>query len=474
MAQMVAGTRFPASYRASFRAARIAAAISSTRLRLSSTEWSVACSLFVRRPPLCGRCYNSLRSLRKRCLVSELPTAVSVATKSLKDGSLFLKRCLVLATVSIGVYVVIACCIYPDWWFGLLWGGQLNLGYVLGGLTYLRDQFFLLLIGIVVVAFAAVILGTIFKTHLFRLVDMHGGYIVVITAFVLTTTALIVYHTQASSHVTQASLDFDRVVLNSVEQQLILANIVPHVAAPVDFHFLDKDRVDVMYNQIEPELIENNRTVASTGSTKGKAGISAGPVTGEVEGGKGITSTSSFARAGFSVERKGLEVMNFIVEKRGPKYYTTISDAIERQKKIQGLLEMQSRRLNRSVDWTQIKPMAPVGAQPTSKEPVRQKPTPEELVQEKGYETELDNELKSLKGYVFIDGEFSRAIYGDTITLVEQFSTKPHRVFFRVNVPKAAAPDLQDKDEFRLRVFGDVLHPMDQQGYVDIKGIAIY
>lgn len=48
MALTVAGIRGPLEYCANFRAARIAAAISKTRLRPSSTQRSVALSLFVR------------------------------------------------------------------------------------------------------------------------------------------------------------------------------------------------------------------------------------------------------------------------------------------------------------------------------------------------------------------------------------------------------------------------------------------
>ena len=48
MAATVAGTRAPLSYCASFRAARMEAAIRSTRLRPSSTRISVSYSLFVR------------------------------------------------------------------------------------------------------------------------------------------------------------------------------------------------------------------------------------------------------------------------------------------------------------------------------------------------------------------------------------------------------------------------------------------
>ena len=236
--------------------------------------------------------------------MSEQSTVVSVVTKSLRGGSLFLKRCFVLASVCIAIYVVVGCCIFPDWWFGLLWGGHFDRGYMRDALIVLRDQYFLLLISIVVVAFVAVVVGTVFKTHLLRFIDRRGGRVVVITAFVLITTALIVYHTQALPYEAQAAIDIDRGVLNLIEQQLMLVYVVPRVAAPVDFHFLDKGRVDTMYNQIEPELIEKERTVANTESTKGKAGISAGPLTAEVEGGKDATSTSSFARATFSVERK--------------------------------------------------------------------------------------------------------------------------------------------------------------------------
>jgi hypothetical protein len=91
MALTVAGIRGPLEYCASFRAARIAAAISKTRLRPSSTQRSVTVSIFVRHKrtalhPVEARHYARKRhglDLRQRTYFSAAKVKIlSYATKA--------------------------------------------------------------------------------------------------------------------------------------------------------------------------------------------------------------------------------------------------------------------------------------------------------------------------------------------------------------------------------------------------------
>jgi hypothetical protein len=65
-------------------------------------------------------------------------------------------------------------------------------------------------------------------------------------------------------------------------------------------------------------------------------------------------------------------------------------------------------------------------------------------------------------------------LIGDALTLSETFSRKPNKVVFRLNVPKAQMPILQNVDKLRLRVFGDVISPLSGAGYIDVRLIAAY
>ena len=84
----------------------------------------------------------------------------------------------------------------------------------------------------------------------------------------------------------------------------------------------------------------------------------------------------------------------------------------------------------------------------------------------------LANELRSVQGLVFLDGAFSKSIVGEELILIEEFSTAPRAVYFTVHIPKSGKADIPGKGV--LRVFGDVLRPLDAEGYLDIRAIAVY
>src|SRR6266478_1357112 len=80
----------------------------------------------------------------------------------------FTKRAFALGAVAVTVYVAVGCVLFGAWWYGLLWGDQFNWHYVTDGLKVLLDEYFPIVIGIVIAAFVVLILGSIFKTSLFR------------------------------------------------------------------------------------------------------------------------------------------------------------------------------------------------------------------------------------------------------------------------------------------------------------------
>src|SRR6266852_1720388 len=82
----------------------------------------------------------------------------------------FTKRVLALGAVVVTVYVTVGSALFPDWWFYFLWGGKFNWNYVASGLSVLVDDYFWLVIGIVLVACGAFVLASFFKTRLFRFV----------------------------------------------------------------------------------------------------------------------------------------------------------------------------------------------------------------------------------------------------------------------------------------------------------------
>jgi hypothetical protein len=104
---------------------------------------------------------------------------------------------------------------------------------------------------------------------------------------ILFTSALVVYHTQRAGQDLMHSLQVNLLAWDQFEVLLRASNAAPHVSTPVDFRYIDRERVDALYSQIEPEMSEKERTVATSRSSKGKLGVGvSGTVNAEVEAGK--------------------------------------------------------------------------------------------------------------------------------------------------------------------------------------------
>jgi len=324
----------------------------------------------------------------------------------------------------------------------------------------------------VCVAFA---LGALYKDRLFGFVDRFSGRILFATVVVPFTTILLVYHTQHSLYDLERSVETDLLTIERSAKfmaQLEGSNIPRHIPAPVPFQYIDRLRVDELYKQIEPDLIEKERTVATTGSLKGKVGVAvSGALNAEAEARKGISSTSSFARADFSSERKCIDLMNYVLERRSPRYYTDSRSWFRAREYASVAAQMELDKRS-PIDSSKIRPIKPVDGTPSEKATEEEKQEAERKAKE--YQSELQNELKSLSEYVFVDGEFHKAVNGDTLILVETFSKKPFKALFRVNVPSAQMPVFQNHNGLRLKVFGSVISPLGSDGYVDIRPIAAY
>jgi hypothetical protein len=387
----------------------------------------------------------------------------------------FAKRLVTLTTVAATIYVVVGCTSFPDWWFRFLWGGRFDWQYVAEGSKILADEYFPLLIGIVAAICVAAIVGTLFKAQIFRFADKFTGQILFAALVIAFTTALVVYHTQQPNYVIQSIWEINLLSQDYIQKFLAASNSPPIISAPVDFQYLDKERVDALYSQVEPELTEKERTVATTGSTKGKVGLTVGgAVSAEAEAGKGVSSTSSFARANFSRERKCIELMNYVVRNKNPKYYRNINSWFLGRENAALAVQMEQNK-RAPIDLSKLRRSEPLddpetiaGRAPTDEE------KREAIRKAKQYESELQNELKSLDGYVFIDGVFEKTMNGDNMVFVENFSTKPLKILFRMTIPPPQLPNIENLHRLRLRVFGDVIRPLDSDGYVDIRTIAVY
>ncbi len=374
------------------------------------------------------------------------------------------KRVFTLMSVVLAVYLLVGCWMFPDWWYGWLWQRQFaDPEYTAEGLHVLLDQYFWLVLTIIFLVLAAAVLGRIFKHRLFRIVDAAGGMIVLGSSAAVLLAFLFLYHTYHSDQMNPLG-DINE-LSERVQNELRLIYTSPVIGPPIDFDYINKERVDALYNQLEPELQEKERTVAQNSTDQAKVGAAGGGISAEVTKGKGASSTSSFARTHFSQERECIEVMKYIADTYGSaRYYATRERWIRTREAADGVLDMQQKEnaaiLNRFRASLGLAPAPESAKKPTEAE---RRAKREEI---------LGSELHDLQGLVFLDGIFSKSATTDDPVLLEKFSTAPRKVYFRVHIPKSGKADIPPRGV--LRVFGDVLRPLDADGYIDIRAIAIY
>lgn len=378
--------------------------------------------------------------------------------------SLLAKRSLALASVAAARCVAIGCWIDGRWWYDWMYEGNFkHPEYALAGFKYFLNSSFHFVVVVFVAIFLAFVLGSTWKAHLYRVVDKFVGLITFTGVWMLALTFAIVYHAYNS-----VEPDYWEQHMNQVQERVSSeiqhVTSLPAVQTPIDFHYVDSDKINALYSQLEPELIEKQRTVADTASGRAKVGIDAGPANVEAGIENGKASTSSYSRTDFSPDRKCIVVMQDVVEKNRAKYYTTSEAWMGTQRTIEAMLKAQEDQLTELAKYYQ--------------EAVRRRADPHKAVGTFTLEVKpppgglLQYELKNLQGLVFVDSVFDTQANGNATVLIAEFSPEPERVFFRVNVAKSAKLDVLRKA--RLRVFGDVTRGLTNNGYVDIQAIAIY
>ena len=358
---------------------------------------------------------------------------------------------------------------FPEWFYSLLWEKKYREGdWWADGVDYwLTNNPFLLYVFVTAVV-VLMVLAFRRRDRFFSFIDRFALPLIgsSLAAVVITALVIRIYGSPCLPAGQLYALAYE---LALKEIKYLSPN--PTIQAPVDFHYLDAERAKALYNEIEQDLVEKERTVGSTGEMKGKIGGKAGPVEGEISGSKEQKSSSTYQRLEFSPERQCVEVMNYLLTENRSKYLTTIDDWL-RRKQAADFQVRYNEILNRAL-W---------GAQNISSNPAgdaTKSPTKDErdaaarwLEQNKG---ELKSELASLDGLLFIDGEFtiSRTSQG-TVVLIEKFSEIP-RISFRVTA--SAAPGLNEiapSGRAHLRVFGTVVRPLVGDTPIEVRPIAVF
>ena len=382
-----------------------------------------------------------------------------------------LKRFLVLLGTLATLYFAVGTWLFPEWYYGIFWGGKLwNHAWWMDGVSYWADWHIGLLILGIVLAFMVALLAHKYRRLFLPFIDRLALRIVLGCCVAIAVTALLDYKYARVSfyNLLRMEIAFDNI--KSVIAQIVPSDRIEQsdLEEPIYFQYLDRTGVEALYSQLEPELVERQRTISSDASINGKGSVTVGPVEGELAAKEQKKATSSFERASFSPERKCLEVMKFVSSQKPSRFYTTGGDWVARK---------LTRRFREDID-NATSEHSPIEVAKIPLESLRLEEQQKDAEQWATlYNAQLDSELASLSGLILIDGIFTahHESNRDDLTLIEQFSEKPLNRQFRISAQntKQLQPFFA-RGSIRLRVFGTVTKQLGNDGVIDVRAIAIY
>jgi len=382
--------------------------------------------------------------------------ATDVARMSWREAG---KRILALSCIYVSAYFVVGSTFFGDWWYGFFWGGQFaNPRWVALGWRFLVNGHVAtvtcMVLGTSLIIFLAVWSPRRVTAFLNRFVSL----IVALSLAAVVLSALAVYLIPGNAEaygVLLSQLPF--LDPNYAVSQLRATLQEPGIAAPIYFHYLNQERVDQLYNQLEPELQEVSKDVRS--ATKVSGGAEAGTAGGKLQvgGEQSGEEEKKFTHAEFTPEKKCIALMKYVRATWPANYYTAFYDWLTR---YQTQLIIDANR-NQGLE---VRPRGAYGWGPTADLNER-------------FAADLKGQLQSVRGLIFIDGEFTESLQGDKALLTYDFSvpTTPPRkaASFTVRLPRKEIANLPTQ-RLRLTIFGDVIKPLAEDGTIDIAPIAIY
>jgi len=381
------------------------------------------------------------------------------------------KRCIAIVSAVLAIYVSIGSWLYGDWYFGLFWRGKLwDINYILDGFGYLVDKAFygvLIVLGLCVVV---LVLVRIYKHKLLPVIDRFVGWITLFSWITILTTVLLVYHFNQQSYAQLEKIEAIAEDMKKTISQLESIGQPPPFQTPVDFQYLDEPRIEALYSQLEPELVEKERIVADENKVHGEAKVGVADSSVGAEAGIEKSSRSSFQRSSFLPARKCTEVMKFERESQRAKYYSTggrwylskIGDFVREKVK-----EAESNP--EPIDKKKLESLR--GIRPATKE--EQDEINATLARDN---QDFEQEMGSLTGLVFVEGEYSihREPSGKLV-LLEEFAQKPKHIWFQCRFPATSKLDqMFPQKRVHLTIFGSVVRPLGSDGIIEISPIAAY
>jgi hypothetical protein len=374
------------------------------------------------------------------------------------------KYATLIAAAPLFLYLFVGTIIFPQWFFGLYWDGKVwDRKYLLDGFYYWWLGHFTLSGLAVIFALAAIWPLVTLRKRLAPLaarIFCHALFAIIF----LCTSAAIIDHKVASADYTRWHTFADSFVdLKSAIKEIDHIGAPSEISEPVDFQYMDRDRVERLYSQIEPDLIEKTRTITGKRQSQASAGVSAGSVTANAGISKESSSVSGFERPAFSPERQCIEVVNNLLQQPS-RFYADgevwIRHKIaEDYKRYYEQFEVDSRPqylLSEQLEALKISPGAPG-----------------QIAQDGKL---LEAELQRLSGLIIVDAMFDvEGTSRSDVTLHEVFSDKPRPMVFEIVVPGGAQSGLfESGTKKHSRVLATVVEPLNDKGILKARAIAVF
>jgi len=380
---------------------------------------------------------------------------VEVCKESIKHTLRFARRIIAVGSIITVVWVAVGSIWFPDWWYEVFWRGQsIYLSDLREGWDELVYRETTLLIVLCAVGIVLSALGYLHKTRLWAVLEAWAFRLALICTFTVLGVALVLLKTPAAERAEARSISEGRLRAAQMFMDDSYA-APPLVEAPLVFQYLDKTRLSALYSEIESEFPEQGRTISSERS--GSLAVGLGNSKAEASG--KATETSSYQRRESSVERKCVDLLNFLLSNRKIAYYTTAQEwRGERLARIDRALGAAAMLAGRSYP-----------------EGVRVWPAPPpEGSQLRALNNSLRAELSRASGLVIFTGTFRTTPGPPGIQQFEAvFGELPERVAFRFSHRAQSAVDPL-RGGLPYRVFGCIAHRLDAGGYVEIQPIAVF
>lgn len=389
------------------------------------------------------------------------------------------------------IWVLVGSIWFPEWWYIAIWEGEAsNTSYLAYGFIFLLDQEHSKLFFIVLVAAVVAVYLYLKRVQFRAIVNRFGVFVIIICFALLILDALYLRQPKfrAEALLVESVTQSSQAIMNAFKPQE-----PPQILPPIDFFFIDDARVNDVFGEMEPELIETQKTISSKKNLSGSAGLRIGPTDLKGEIAKEGEEDSKYERNEISAKRRCIQLMNFVLKSGSGHYYTTASEFYGQQEWAR--ISEAGRKAYRDADEGKLDPskLTPL---PPIEEPLAAadaingaviaeanveiakaklaKPTPEQRLAAIKQITSWNQEFrKEAQGFVIVDGRFHITRTNDSIVFEEEFSPQPDKIVFRFTLPVKFNSDVFH-DGFKMRVFGDVIQGGDDSKILTIHPLAVF